>query len=80
VDKPSGFIPAATICFFTTFWMVIVVKRPPLYKIKRAFVLTVIEFRTEGHLVIDCLTAGVIKSLRSLLPFPITYKILEVAS
>jgi hypothetical protein len=45
-----------------------------------AFALTVIEFRTESHLVIDCLTAGVIKILRSLLPFPIMDKISEVTS
>jgi hypothetical protein len=71
MDKPYGSIPTATICFFTTFWMALVVKRPPLREIKRASVLPVTEFRTESHLDIDCLTAGVIKILRSLLPFPI---------
>lgn len=50
------------------FCMALVVKRPPLHEIKREFVLTVIEFRIESYFVIDCLTAGVIKILRSLLP------------
>lgn len=59
VDRPTGFIPAAIICFLTIFCMALDVKRPPLREINRALVLTLIEFSIESHLVIACLTAGV---------------------
>lgn len=36
------------------------------------------QFRIESHLVNDCLTAGVIKILRSLFPFPTTDSISEL--
>jgi hypothetical protein len=40
--------------------------------------LTLIEFRIVSHLVIACFIAGVVKILRSLLPFPIMDKISEL--
>lgn len=52
--------------------MALVVKRPPLHEVNKAFVLVVMQFRIESHLVNDCLTAGVIKILCSLFPFPTT--------
>lgn len=78
VGKPSGFIPAEIICFLTTFCMALAVRRPPLREINKAFVLVIMEFRIESHLVNDCLTAGVIKILRSLFPFPTTDSISEL--
>ncbi|MDF2537329.1 MAG: hypothetical protein K0S76_350 [Herbinix sp.] len=51
---------------------------PPLREINKAFVLIVKEFRIESHLVNDCLTAGVIKILRSLFPFPMVDSISEL--
>jgi len=76
--QTSWIYPGINNMLFTTFCMALVVKRPPLREIKRALVLKVIEFRTLSHIVIDCLTAGVIKILRSLLPSPMVDKISEV--
>jgi len=71
-DIAFGSSPEARIYFLTTFWIALVVIRVSLREINKALVVTLQEFLICNQLLIDLLTAGVKKILRSLFPLPMT--------